>query len=110
MPEIRMARPENGNGAIDDMAVAARLVAATQPGTPVPLDVPGADSLHAFSQGNHCLRAILRPVVEVLSEPRRTGLTKGQVLIKLYDLEPQAKVRSSGERRLQEKHRGEGPV
>jgi len=37
--------------------------------------------------------AILRPVVEVLVGPG-DRVTKGQVLIKLYDLEPQAKVRA----------------
>jgi len=33
--EIRNARPEDASGAIDDPAVAARLVAAAQPGPPV---------------------------------------------------------------------------
>ena len=37
--------------------------------------------------------AILRPVVEVLVSPG-DRVTKGQPLIKLYDLEPQAKVRA----------------
>jgi RND family efflux transporter MFP subunit len=37
--------------------------------------------------------AILRPVVEVLVSPG-DRVTKGQVLIKLYDLEPQSKVRA----------------
>jgi len=37
--------------------------------------------------------AILRPVVEVLVGPG-DRVTKGQALIKLYDLEPQAKVRA----------------
>ena len=36
---------------------------------------------------------ILRPVVEVLVGPG-DHVTKGQVLIKLYDLEPQAKIRA----------------
>ena len=36
---------------------------------------------------------ILRPVVEVLVSPG-DRVTKGQVLIKLYDLEPQAKIRA----------------
>ena len=36
--------------------------------------------------------AILRPVVEVLVGPG-DRVTKGQVLIKLFDLEPQAKLR-----------------
>ena len=36
---------------------------------------------------------ILRPVVEVLVGPG-DRVTKGQVLIKLYDLEPQAKIRA----------------
>ena len=37
--------------------------------------------------------AILRPVVEVLVAPG-DRVTKGQVLIKLFDLEPQAKIRA----------------
>ena len=37
--------------------------------------------------------AILRPVVEVLVGPG-DRVTKGQVLIKLFDLEPQAKIRA----------------
>jgi membrane fusion protein, multidrug efflux system len=37
--------------------------------------------------------AILRPVVEVLASPG-DRVTKGQALIKLFDLEPQAKVRA----------------
>jgi len=37
--------------------------------------------------------AILRPVVEVLVGPG-DRVTKGQVLVKLFDLEPQAKVRA----------------
>ena len=49
--------------------------------------------------------SILRPVVEVLVGPG-DRVMKGQVLIKLYDLEPQAKVRATGEGT--EKHRGEG--
>ena len=37
--------------------------------------------------------AILRPVVEVLVGPG-DRVTKGQMLIKLFDLEPQAKLRA----------------
>jgi hypothetical protein len=37
--------------------------------------------------------AILRPVVEVLVSPGER-VKKGQPLIKLFDLEPQAKVRA----------------
>jgi membrane fusion protein, multidrug efflux system len=56
------------------------------------LDVPGRTRCMIRRRGI-IAPAILRPVVEVLVGPG-DRVTKGQALIKLYDLEQQAKVRS----------------
>jgi multidrug efflux pump subunit AcrA (membrane-fusion protein) len=92
VPEIRNARPEDESGAIDDPADAVRLVAFAQPGPPVPLVVSGRTRCLLSGRGI-IASAILRPVVEVLVCPG-DRVTKGQALIKLYDLEPQANVRA----------------
>jgi multidrug resistance efflux pump len=66
--------------------------ASAQPGPPAPLEVPGRTRCMLARRGI-IASAILRPVVEVLVGPG-DRVTKGQVLIKLFDLEPQAKVRA----------------
>jgi RND family efflux transporter MFP subunit len=58
----------------------------------VPLEAPGRTRC-MLSRRAIIASAILRPVVDVLVSPG-DRVTKGQVLIKLYDLEPQAKVRA----------------
>src|SRR5271165_3168951 len=57
-----------------------------------PLEVPGRTRC-ILSRRGIIAAAILRPVVEVLVGPG-DRVTKGQVLIKLFDLEPQAKLRA----------------
>jgi RND family efflux transporter MFP subunit len=66
--------------------------ARAQPGAAAPLEVPGRTRCMLSHRGI-IASPILRPVVEVLVAPG-DRVTKGQVLIKLYDLEPQAKVRA----------------
>jgi HlyD family secretion protein len=66
--------------------------ASARPGPTAPLEVPGRTRCLLARRGI-IAGAILRPVVEVLVSPG-DRVTKGQVLIKLYDLEPQAKVRA----------------
>ena len=61
-------------------------------GPTAPLDVPGRTRCMIRRRGI-IAPAILRPVVEVLVGPG-DRVTKGQALIKLYDLEQQAKVRA----------------
>src|SRR5208337_2280352 len=65
--------------------------ASAQPGPAAPLEVPGRTRC-MISRRGIIASAILRPVVEVLVGPG-DRVTKGQVLIKLFDLEPQAKLR-----------------
>jgi multidrug resistance efflux pump len=66
--------------------------APAQKGGAAPLEVPGRTRC-ILSRRGIIAAAVLRPVVEVLVS---TGerVKKGQALIKLYDLEPQAKVRA----------------
>ncbi len=66
--------------------------ASAQPGPAAPLEVPGRTRCPLNRRGI-IAPAILRPVVEVLVGPG-DRVTKGQVLIKLFDLEPQAKLRA----------------
>jgi RND family efflux transporter MFP subunit len=66
--------------------------ANAQPGPAAPLEVPGRTTCMLSHRGI-IASPILRPVVEVLVGPG-DRVTKGQALIKLYDLEPQAKVRA----------------
>jgi RND family efflux transporter MFP subunit len=66
--------------------------AGVQPAPVAPLEVPGRTRC-MLSRRGIIAPAILRPVVEVLVAPG-DRVTKGQVLIKLFDLEPQAKVLS----------------
>ena len=66
--------------------------ASAQPGPTAPLEVPGRTRCMLARRGI-IASAILRPVVEVLVGPG-DRVTKGQVLIKLFDLEPQAKIRA----------------
>ncbi len=70
---------------------AAAPAASAQPGPAAPLEVPGRTRC-MLSRRGIIAAAILRPVVEVLVGPG-DRVTKGQVLIKLFDLEPQAKLR-----------------
>jgi len=75
--------------------------ASAQPGPTAALEVPGPTAPLEVSGRTRCLlskrgiiaSAILRPVVEVLVGPG-DRVTKGQVLIKLFDLEPQAKLQA----------------
>jgi RND family efflux transporter MFP subunit len=62
------------------------------PGPTAPLEVPGRTRCMLSHRGI-IASAILRPVVEVLVGPG-DRVKKGQVLIKLFDLEPQAKIRA----------------
>jgi len=72
---------------------AADLPAASLPtGSTASLQVPGRTRCMLARRGI-IAAAILRPVVEVLVGPG-DRVTKGQVLIKLFDLEPQAKLRA----------------
>jgi RND family efflux transporter MFP subunit len=69
--------------------------AAASPAQPDPiatLEVPGRTRC-MLSRRAIIAPAILRPVVEVLVSPG-DRVTKGQTLIKLFDLEPQAKLRA----------------
>jgi membrane fusion protein, multidrug efflux system len=67
--------------------------AQLQPQAPTArLEVPGRTRCMLARRGI-IASAILRPVVEVLVGPG-DRVTKGQVLIKLFDLEPQAKIRA----------------
>jgi RND family efflux transporter MFP subunit len=66
--------------------------ALSQPAPAALLEVPGRTRC-MLSRRGIIAPAILRPVVEVLVGPG-DRVTKGQVLIKLYDLEPRAKVRA----------------
>jgi RND family efflux transporter MFP subunit len=59
---------------------------------PARLEVPGRTRCMLARRGI-IASAILRPVVEVLVAPG-DRVTKGQALIKLFDLEPQAKIRA----------------
>jgi RND family efflux transporter MFP subunit len=86
-----------GPALLDPPAVAITPVptAPTAPAQPVPaatLEVPGRTRCPVARRGI-IASAILRPVVEVLVGPG-DRVTKGQVLIKLFDLEPQAKIRA----------------
>jgi RND family efflux transporter MFP subunit len=65
---------------------------SAQPAPAAPLEVPGRTRCLLNRRGI-IAPAILRPVVEVLVGPG-SQVTKGQVLIKLFDLEPQAKLRA----------------
>ena len=65
---------------------------ATQPGPAAPLEVAGRTRC-MLSRRAIIAASVLRPVVEVLVGPG-DRVKKGQVLIKLFDLEPQAKVKS----------------
>jgi RND family efflux transporter MFP subunit len=65
---------------------------SAQPGPMAPLEVPGRTRC-MLSRRGIIAAAILRPVVEVLVSPG-DRVTKGQVLIKLFDLEAQAKLRA----------------
>jgi len=67
-------------------------VASAQAGPTPALEVPGRTRC-ILSRRGIIAAAILRPVVEVLVAPG-DRVTKGQVLVKLFDLEPQAKVRA----------------
>ena len=66
--------------------------ASAQPGPRLRWRCPGRTRCMLARRGI-IASAILRPVVEVLVGPG-DRVTKGQVLIKLFDLEPQAKVRA----------------
>jgi multidrug efflux pump subunit AcrA (membrane-fusion protein) len=66
--------------------------ASAPPRATVPLEVPGRTRCMLARRGI-IASAILRPVVEVLVSPG-DQVTRGQVLVKLFDLEPQAKVRA----------------
>jgi RND family efflux transporter MFP subunit len=66
--------------------------ASAQPAPTAFQEVPGRTRCLLARRGI-IASAILRPVVEVLVSPG-DRVTKGQVLIKLFDLEPQAKVRA----------------
>jgi RND family efflux transporter MFP subunit len=57
-----------------------------------PLELPGRTRC-VLSRRGIIAAAIMRPVVEVLVSPGER-VKKGQVLIKLFDLEPQAKIRA----------------
>ena len=75
--------------------VAAAPAASTtqvQPAPTATLEVPGRTRCPIARRGI-IAAAILRPVVEVLVG-QGDRVTKGQVLIKLFDLEPQAKIRA----------------
>jgi len=63
-----------------------------QPQSAAPLEVPGRTRC-MLSRRGIIAAAVLRPVVEVLVQPG-DRVKKGQALIKLFDLEPQAKVRA----------------
>jgi multidrug efflux pump subunit AcrA (membrane-fusion protein) len=65
--------------------------AVAQPGPTAALEVPGRTRC-MLSRRGIIASAISRPVVEVLVGPG-DRVTKGQALIKLFDLEPQAKLR-----------------
>ena len=71
---------------------AAAPAASEQPAPLTPLEVMGRTRCLLNRRGI-IAPAILRPVVEVLVGPG-DKVTKGQVLIKLFDLEPQAKLRA----------------
>jgi RND family efflux transporter MFP subunit len=71
---------------------AAAPVPTAQPGATAPLEALGRTRCLLNRRGI-IAPAILRPVVEVLVGPG-DRVTKGQVLIKLFDLEPQAKLRA----------------
>ncbi len=77
-------------------AVAASVPAApaapAQPVPRAPFEVAGRTRCPVARRGI-IAAAILRPVVEVLVAPG-DRVKKGQVLIKLFDLEPQAKIRA----------------
>jgi RND family efflux transporter MFP subunit len=66
--------------------------ASGPPGRTAPLEVPGRTRCMIARRGI-IASAIPRPVVEVLVHPG-DRVTKGQPLIKLFDLEPQAKLRA----------------
>jgi RND family efflux transporter MFP subunit len=66
--------------------------AGAQPGQAAPLVVAGRTRCQIARRGI-ISSPILRPVVQVLAG-QGDRVKKGQVLIKLYDLEPQAKVRA----------------
>jgi len=73
-------------------AADAPVAAPAQPAAAAPLEAPGRTRCMLARRGI-IASAIMRPVVEVLVGPS-DRVTKGQVLIKLYDLEAQAKVRA----------------
>lgn len=80
-----------GVGGLSSLATLAQATAAQQ-GADGLLEVPGHTRC-ILSRRGIIASAILRPVVEVLASPG-DRVKKGQALIKLFDLEPQAKVRA----------------
>ena len=66
--------------------------ASARPGTTLPLEVTGRTRCIPSHRGI-IAASILRPVVEVLVSPG-DRVTKGQELIKLFDQEPQARLRA----------------
>jgi RND family efflux transporter MFP subunit len=83
-------------GALAVAMLASRLAdapaASAQPAPTGPLEVSGRTRC-LLSRRGIIASAILRPVVEVLVAPG-DRVKKGQVLIKLFDLEPQAKLQA----------------
>jgi multidrug resistance efflux pump len=92
--QARSAQPQRRD--VDDRAIlppaADTPAVSAQPAPTAFLEVPGRTRCLLARRGI-IASAILRPVVEVLVSPG-DRVTKGQVLIKLFDLEPQAKVRA----------------
>ena len=72
--------------------LASPAAAPAQPAADGSTGGAGADALPSLAQGNHRIND-LAPVVQVLVGPG-DRVKKGQVLVKLFDLEPQAKLRA----------------
>ena len=87
-PLVASAQP----GPTAPLKVQKPTAAPDLPGPTAPLEVPGRTRCMLSHRGI-IASAILRPVVEVLVGPG-DRVKKGQVLIKLFDLEPQAKIRA----------------